>query len=495
MPPGDCAIGRVHRWGLISLALLGFVAVAGASGKESAEQTRPNIVVIETDDQTYASLAFMPKTRALLAAEGVSFDNSFVSYSLCCPSRATFLTGQYAHNHGILSNKPPAGGYEVFEAKHGTNNLAVWLQRAGYYTALIGKYLNGYGRHGDTAIPPGWSEWHAGVILHFLGGKMNDNGRLHRLPATEDGYQTDVWSRLTQDLIRRRAPSPQPFFLWLTPHAPHTDGPPDPDDPPGLATTRPPARYRDHFKNQPLPMPPSFNEADVSDKPSAIQNRPLLTEQRVAAIREAYQQALEANLGVDDMVAAVVNQLKASGELDRTLIIFTSDNGYFYGEHRVEDGKVLLYEPSIRVPLILSGPGIPARLHLKQLVANIDLAPTILEAAGAKAGLTMDGRSLFALLRTPRGKWRSALVIERSREGNENPLGPAGRDQAFAAIRTPRYLYTQYENGEQELYDLARDPYELQSRHNDRTYTQLRAALAARLDVLRNCRGAVCWQR
>jgi N-acetylglucosamine-6-sulfatase len=173
---------------------------------------------------------------------------------------------------------------------------------------------------------------------------MSDNGRLDQLPATEDGYQTDVWSRMAQDLIQRRAPSTQPFFLWLTPHEPHAGGPPDADDPQRVwagrrggnsGTTRPPARYRDHFANLPLPMPPSFNEADVSDKPSGIRNLPALTAGQIAAIREAYQQALEADLGVDDMVAAVVDRLKASGELENTLIIFTSDNGFFYGEHHV----------------------------------------------------------------------------------------------------------------------------------------------------------------
>jgi N-acetylglucosamine-6-sulfatase len=137
----------VHRFSLIALGLVGFVG-AGATGTAPAKQTRPNIVVIETDDQTQASLAYMPKTRALLAAQGVTFDNSFVSYSLCCPSRATFLTGQYAHNHAVLGNSPPVGGYDVFRARHSTNNLAVWLQRSGYYTALIGKFLNGYGREG-----------------------------------------------------------------------------------------------------------------------------------------------------------------------------------------------------------------------------------------------------------------------------------------------------------------------------------------------------------
>lgn len=424
----------------------------------------------------------------------MTFDNSFATFALCCPSRATFLTGQYAHTNGVLGNRPPSGGYEVFKAKHATNNLAVWLQRAGYHTALVGKFLNGYGRPDQAEVPPGWSEWHGGVNLSVLGGTMNDNGTVHTLPATEAYYQTDVFSRTAQEIIRRRAPATQPFFIWLTPHVPHTAGPRDDDDPRGVGTTRPPARYKNRFSQLSLPAPPSFNEADVSDKPEGIRNRAPLGSEQIAGLREAYQQALEANLGVDDMVGAVVQRLRSVGELENTLIIYTSDNGFFYGEHRVPQGKVLLYEPSIRVPLIVRGPGVPRNLHLAQLAGNIDLAPTIVEAARAKAGLVMDGRSLYGLFRSPKLTWERALVIERGEEGGGNRRRP-GRNQTFVALRTPEYKYAQYANGEQELYDLARDPYELQSRHNDPAYEAIRAKLAARLSALKNCAGAVCWQK
>jgi N-acetylglucosamine-6-sulfatase len=477
---------------LLGLALVGVLPAAGAPS--NAKQTRPNIVVIETDDQTQASLAYMPKTRALLGGQGVTFDNSFVTYSLCCPSRATFLTGQYAHNNGVLGNRPPSGGYEVFRQKHGSNNLAVWLQRSGYYTALVGKFLNGYGKDSPTEVPAGWSEWHGGVNLTTLGGTMNDNGPLHTLPATEAYYQTDVWSRTAQDIIRRRAPSADPFFIWLTPHVPHTVGPPDDDDPRGVGTTRPPARYKNRLAQVPLPMPPSFNEADISDKPEGIRSRPPLTAEQITGLREAYQQALEADLGVDDLVAAVVNRLRASGELANTLIIFTSDNGFFYGEHRIKQGKVLLYEPSIRVPLVVRGPGVPKGRHLKQMAANIDLAPTILEAAQVKAGLTTDGRSLFELFRNPKLEWSRAIVIERGPAGDGRRRRGSAQEQTFTAVRTPQYLYAQYANGEQELYDLARDPYELQSRHTDAAYESVRAKLVARLAALKSCAGAGCWQ-
>jgi N-acetylglucosamine-6-sulfatase len=202
-----------------------------------------------------------PRASAGLDRTGVTFDNSFVSYSLCCPSRATFLTGQYAHNHGVFGNSPPVGGYDVFRAKHATNNLAVWLQRSGYYTALIGKFLNGYGRKGlDIGVPPGWSEWHAGIDLSYLGGTMSDNGRLDQLPSTEAGYQTDVWSHLAQDLIRRRAPSTQPFFLWLTPHVPHTGGPSDPGRSAADGQRRASADQGRRHDATASPVPQSFRE-------------------------------------------------------------------------------------------------------------------------------------------------------------------------------------------------------------------------------------------
>jgi arylsulfatase A-like enzyme len=490
------SINELSRLVVSVLGLLGLVVcvAGGAEAKPHVPQTRPNIVVIETDDQTQASFAFMPKARALLAARGVTFDNSFVTLSTCCPSRATFLTGQYAHNHGVLGNGSPAGGYSVFRAKHASNNLAVWLQRAGYYTALIGKFLNQYGDNRDAGVPPGWSEWHAALNDTFLGGLVSNNGRIDHEPKTEAYYQTDVWSGMAQNLIKLRAPSPQPFFLWLTPHAPHTGEPRDPDDPDDLDTTRPPARYRDHFANQPLPEPPSFNVADVSDKPSVVRDRRPLTPEKIADIREAYQQTLEADLAIDDMVAAVVDTLKSTGELANTLIVFTSDNGYFFGEHRLRHDKELPYEPSIRVPLVLRGPGIPRNVHLKQMAANIDLAPTILDAAGAEPGLTMDGRSLLRLTRNPRRSWRDALVIELGPALNGQGQPPGADRRQFVAIRTPRYIYTEYLNGEKELYDLARDPDELVNKATDPTYAKIRVRLAARLSALTNCAGAACWQ-
>jgi N-acetylglucosamine-6-sulfatase len=474
--------------GAVTLVVAAALAVvlSGAAGRVSAAPaaSKPlNIVLIDTDDQTQASLKFMPNVKRLLVDQGVTFDNSFVSYSLCCPSRATVLTGQYAHNHGVLGNSPPNGGYHKLDH---SNTLAVWLQRAGYRTILIGKYLNGYGKPNPSEVPPGWSEWYGLTKLTFLGGTINENGKLVNLPKDESGYQTDVLARLAEDAIRRSSRGSQPFFLWLTPHVPHNGGPADPDDPAGTGTTRPPARYRDHFASQPLPMPPSFNEADVSDKPVGIRNRPLLTAQKIAGLREAYQQALEANLGVDDAVKSVVDTLRSTGELDNTLIAFTSDNGFFYGEHRVPAGKVLLYEPSIRVPLVVHGPGIPKGVHRKQIAANVDLAPTFVQLTKAKAGRVMDGRTLVPLFRSASAGANRDLLLEDGLAGGKK------NSRQYVAVRTPRYLYAEYANGEHELYDLATDPNELNSRHADPALVSVRERLARILARLRTCAGPNC---
>jgi N-acetylglucosamine-6-sulfatase len=499
---------------LLSLAALLGLVLAGAgsvglSGKGSAHaaaKPRPNVVVIETDDQTVEEMRVMRNTLQLIGAQGTTFDNNFVSLSLCCPSRSTFLTGQYAHNHGVLTNSPPNGGFAKLDH---TNTLAVWLQNAGYNTALVGKYLNGYGKKGqETLIPPGWTEFHAGVNLSYLNWTLNDNGTLVRYGSSPGDYQSDVLTSKAVDVINRRAPEAKPLFMWVTYHAPHSGGPPEADDPKGLGTVNVADKYKNRFAAEQLPNMPSFNEADVSDKPVGIRNRPVLNQRKIAAIREAYQQQLESLLSVDDGVKAIVDALRAKGELDNTLLVFTDDNGFFHGQHRVPSGKVLLYEPSIRVPLLMRGPGVPKNKHLKQMVANIDLAPTIVALAKAKAGRVMDGKSLLPLLRRPATQWGRDLLIERGPAGQSKSGGQMGEigngdngnqgktaapgDQRFVAIRTPRYLYAEYANGEKELYDLANEPDELTNRALDPGYAAIRAELSARLAKLANCKGAAC---
>jgi hypothetical protein len=234
-----------------------------------------------------------------------------------------------------------------------------------------------------------------------------------------------------------------------------------------------------------LPRTPSFNEADVSDKPAAIQRRALLSNARVAAIQEGYRQRLESLLAVDEAVASIVGALGASGELDETLILFTSDNGFFHGEHRVPQGKLLVYEPSIRLPLLMRGPGVPRDESRSQLVTNADLAPTILDAAGAEAGRAQDGRSLLELAADPGVQWGRELLVEG---GNNAGL-------TFRALRNYRWKYVEHANGELELYDLASDPDELTNLATRPDLAPLRSALAARLAVLRSCTGESCRAR
>ena len=476
---------RRPRGLVLAAALLAGATLAAGGHAKAKQPPRPNVVVVMTDDQTVESLRVMGNVQALIAKQGVTFTNNFVSYSLCCPSRSTFLTGQYAHNHGVMGNAPPEGGYDKLEPTH-ANTLPNWLRAAGYHTVHLGKYLNGY--TADDGVPPGWDEWYGAVdpsTYKFYGYTINENGTFHTYGDAPFEYQTDVYTNKAVEIIRRLAPKRQPFFLWVAYLAPHSGKPDEPDDPAGLATPVPAPRHHDRFAAEPLPAPPSLNETDVSDKPVGIRSRPLLGPTRLAAVRESYQQRLESLLAVDEGVARVVDSLRRAHELRSTYILFTSDNGFFHGEHRVPAGKVLLYEPSIRVPLLVRGPGIPAGRRSSALVANIDLAPTILAIAHAKPGRVEDGVSLLRIAQGKAGLPERDLLIEG---GTPTGTGPG----VFTAIRTSRYLYAEYANGEQELYDLQTDPDELQSRHADPAYGAIKADLAARLARLRPCAGPTC---
>jgi N-acetylglucosamine-6-sulfatase len=469
-------------------ALAAVAAVAGAAGADGAArsgataaqaQTRPNVLVLMTDDQTLESMRVMANVQRLLVREGTSFANSYVSYPLCCPSRATFLTGQYGHNDNVMGNAPPQGGYGNLDH---TNTLPVWLQRAGYRTVHLGKYLNGYGRDRSTptTIPPGYSEWYGSVdpsTYRFYDYTLNENGRLLAYGTGAPNYQTDVYARKASELVRRLAPSDQPFYLKVAFLAPHAGGPQEQGDPRNQATPVPAPRHVNRFAAEPFPRPPSFNEADVSDKPASIRRRAVLRPARIAGIAENYRQRLESLLSVDEAVAEVIGALEATGELARTLIVFTSDNGFFHGEHRVPAGKVLAYEPSARVPLVLRGPGVPHGAVHQNPVLNVDLAATILDAANARAGRAPDGRSLLPLVQNPTRRWGRDLLLETTQ---------------YSAIRTPRWLYVEHGAGDRELYDLVADPNQLQSRHADPALASLRAALAQRLARLRACRGSAC---
>jgi arylsulfatase A-like enzyme len=493
------AAGTVVRAGLALGATLAYIAGAVPAVAPAANKgDRPNVVVIETDDQTQESIRVMANVDKLLARKGTTFTNSFVSFALCCPSRATFLTGQYSTNSGVQGNRLPLGGYPKLDSG---NTLAVWLRNGGYYTALIGKYLNGYGNgnppaNAATAIPPGWTEWHGSVdptTYRYYNYTLNEDGTLKTYGADPSplGYQTNVYAAKAAELIRRRASSRQPFFLWTTFLAPHSgSGEDEPDDPNNLATPIPAPQDRNAFAGEPLPRNPSFNEADVSDKPAYVRRRGRLGPARRNAVREMYQQRLETVLGADRAVGAILDALKDSGEIKDTLIVFTSDNGFFHGEHRIPNGKVWPYEPSIRVPLVMRGPGVPRGESRDQLVANVDLAPTILDATGVKAGRLLDGRSLLPVLDAQEVEYGRDILLTN---GPARPVGQRGPNAPrYSGLRSRNYVYLEYDTGERELYDLAQDPFQIANKASDPAYAGIRARLAARLDQLRACKGPGC---
>jgi N-acetylglucosamine-6-sulfatase len=469
----------VRRWLTSGAGLLAALALAAPAA------AKPNVVVLMTDDQTAASLRYMPNVDRLLTREGTLFEDSVASFPLCCPSRSTHLTGQYAHNHQVLHNAGPFGGYDALEH---ANTLPVWLQAAGYRTMHVGRYLNGY-EYSD-GVPPGWSDWYGAPHSHafnYAKWRVNENGSLVSYPdAAHPGeYETDYFGRRASELIEQAAPSADPFYLQVWFVAPHRGSPRDPDDPTAVGTPSPAPRHRDLFANTPFPRTPNFDEAQIGDKPQDISDRPRLDQPTVAAIEENWRQELESLQAVDEAVARIVDTLARTGELGNTLIVFTSDNGFMHGEHRAKAEKVLLYEESVRVPLVMRGPGIPPDWRDPRLVANIDVAPTIVDAADATPGRIADGRSLFPMLADRSAWWGRDILLENGNGANGVP--------PYRAIRTDRFVYAEHlTTGERELYDLAHDPYELQSLDNNPTYDAIRHDLAQRLRRLKTCRGRGC---
>ncbi len=436
---------------------------------------QPNIILILTDDQNLSDVDSMPNVLSLISEQGTAFSNYFVNVSLCCPSRASILLGQNAHNHQVYSNLPPDGGFERFyELGHENSTLATWLQAAGYHTALFGKYLNGYPGDLDTHVPPGWTEWY-GVIGSYFDYRINENGKIISYGSDSLDYETDVLSRKVTDFIRR---APTPFFVYLAPAAPHKPSTPAP-------------RHANRFASAVAPQPVSYDEADVSDKPAWIRAMLPLTNGEKNRINDRYRNRLRTLLAVDEMVKSLIDTLIATKQLDNTYIFFTSDNGFEQGEHRIKQGKQTPYEEAIHVPLFIRGPGVPVRVK-DQLAVNIDLAPTILELAGTVAPSALDGHSLLPLLgnRNP-ASWRVALIIEHW--ANPDTLSDRAIPE-YQLLRTQNQVYIEYPTtGEREFYNLWADPYQVENIAGSAPPGVL-SKMAARLAGLRICVGADCFQ-
>lgn len=463
-----------------ALAVCCIAAAVFGGGAEArrAVVPRPNVVVVMTDDETVRELRFQDHVLSSIADRGATFRNSFVNYPLCCPSRTTFMTGLYASNHHVEDNAPPRGGFDRFERVDSANTLPVWLQDAGYSTAEIGKFLNGYGYSDATLIPPGWSEWY-GVSggVGFYNYQINENGSLVSYREEPSDWIDDVITRRAVEFIDRVAPGRPPYFLYVSYKSPHGGGPHPSGSRCSGGPPEPAPRHFGDFAGERLPRPPNFNEADVSDKPGFVQSLPVLTDDRIAEDQTLYQCELESLAGVDDGVRQIMRALRGTGELANTLIIYTSDNGFFHGEHRIYTGKTKVYEPSIRVPLLMRGPGIPEGVRVRDLVTNADLAPTIVRATGIDADRIMNGRPILSDARQPQRLLGRSLLLEA---------------RNYVGIRTERYKYVSYRDGEQELYDLRTDPYELQNLATGLPYGEVQSLLANELSTLRNCRRGNC---
>lgn len=426
-----CWMGVV-AWCVLAIAA---VLAPGLGGTRPATAAPPSFVVILTDDQSENMLDSMALSRRIVGQPGITFRRAYVEFALCSPSRATLLTGRYAHNHAIVSNQ---GAFTRMIALE-TETVAFHLQQAGYRTAHVGKYINQYpsGRP-QSYVPRGWTHWASlvGTASRMTGYTINRNGTILR-PSS---YQTDFLSAESVRFIRQSVSAGRPFLLYLSTSAPHRPNVPA-------------SRHAGLFPSAVYPRTPAFNEADVSDKPPFLQF-PSLEPSVVAAIDANWRNALRQLQAVDEAVRSIRNVLRDLGVLANTYVIFTSDNGAHDGEHRlggagqpgfILGGKQLMYETDIRVPLLIRGPGVPAgRVDDTHLVVNTDLAPTLLDLAGLPVPATMDGRSLRPLLTaTPPAAWRNAVALERWLD----PLQPSAAPTA-RGLRSQRYTWVEWATGE-----------------------------------------------
>lgn len=460
--------GRVRVSVLAAAALLAGVAwtaqgTPSTCAAAAAAKSPLNIVVIFADDERWDSNARMTNVQRLLASHGVTFTNAFVTTSECCPSRASFLTGQYAHTTGVVQNFGP-NSYPHFYEK---SNLAVWLHDAGYDTALVGKYLNDYTVYGNHHVPPGWSTWVAMDSIpeeRYYGYTLNENGKLVDYGSRVADYSTDVLGAKARQFV---AKAKEPFFLYFAPIAPHLPATPLPRD------AKTPLKLE-----QPRP---NFNERDISDKPwHGIYTRVL----KPAAVHyidhEIEDDQLRSLRDLDRQVGALMASLSKRGVLDRTVILYASDNGFMWGEHRL-GGKIWPYEESIRVPLVVRVPwkNVWGTKNGKY-VLNIDYASTIAELAGVETRLPQDGHSFVPLLRGKSPPWRQDFVVEYLGTNEYYNGGPP----PFRALRTTRWVWVEYLNGWRELYDLHADPYQLHNLASNPAYASVRTRLGARLRAL-----------
>jgi len=476
----------------------------------------PNLLVVTTDDMRWDELRYTPNVRTYVTRRGLLFENSFAPNPLCCPSRASFLVGQYSHNHGVYTHEAPYG-FGVFD-DHLTIGTA--LNQAGYQTALVGKYLNGYGKQpsrvtgGDSVnyVPAGWTDWmvsvekdwpagspYAGGTYDYRSFTQNVNGTV---VSNRGRYSSAVVGAQVRSLVGKYGRTGHPWFIWAAPVAPHFGGPKEPDDPASFRTStgrlsrfQTPARpgwvkgrFDATLTHAPGTRVRGPSERDVSDKPEFIRKLPEATRYERAAILEVERQRAEALYAWDVQFGRIMRKLKRTGQFRGTVVVFTSDNGYFTGEHRQRLGKVKPHEPSLRVPLVVAGPGIPHGVR-QAPISTIDLTATLLDLGGASLP-AVDGASKVPVFAQDQ-PWTVPVVTEGVQHlPGQIPGLPQGLTER--GIRTGRWAYFRYSTGEEELYDLFADPLELRSLAGDPAYSRTLSRVRTLWTAYVGCAGVEC---
>lgn len=452
-----------------------FPLYMGGMRSAHGQKGRPNIILIVADDMAKRDLRVMPQTRRLIAEEGVSFENAFTSCSICGVSRATILRGQYAHNHGVLANHRPYGEESFRGAGHDGSTVATWLQDAGYRTALVGKYINGYE---GTYVPPGWDYWDVFEGNFYSNFRMNRNGSI--VDLDDKLVKDDVVSIRARNFVGRSSQGEEPYFLMVGNHAPHNDGRKPYDIP---------RRHASKFPRAKAPRTPSFNELDRSDKPAWLRRLPRYRIPDARAIDIDFRDRSRSLQTLDDMVKWLFDEVERQGQLDNTYFIFTSDNGWHYGAHRWKS-KWTPYEEAVLTPLLIRGPDLPRGRTEEKFVVNTDLAPTLADLAGVEAPDFVDGRSLAPILAgDPVESWRDAVLLENFRVSVDARF--VSPTPSYSGVRTANHKYVGYATGEEELYRLEEDPHEMESAHEDADPETL-SSLRARVEALRDCSGESC---
>jgi N-acetylglucosamine-6-sulfatase len=482
-------------------------------------QKRPNVVLILTDDLDTSLVPYLPNVTRLIRDQGAELPNFYVEQSSCCPSRASILSGDYAHNHGVIGNTWPEGGYDRWKKTKQDDDLAVWLDRAGYRNAMLGKYFNEYPYHPGSHltdqekarlrsyVPPGWASWASPVQGNAYAQdhyKLNVDGTVDA--AFHDDYLDSWLGDRALGLVDGDADgfdfSRGGQFIYYASYSPHTP-------------YAYPAQLAGSFKDARYPRTPDFGEADVSDKFGMTRTRKPLTAADEAIIDETFRKRIRSLQVLDHTVARLIQALAAQNALDDTYVIFTSDNGYIMGNHRREIGKYNQFQGTVNVPFYIRGPGILPGSTVDDLAGNIDIAPTIAEIAGADTP-EVDGVSLLSRLHGGPPLERRFFLLGRALTPT-NTTTPNGLEEApesfvessrsselndFTGVTNGRYKLIRYTHlPHEELYDLNKDPYELDNLLADdaASYAAMSAAgreavdtLRAALDRLVDCAGDTC---